>query len=121
MPSVPHIINGVLRTRNGTAIANATLVFTNQSTGDTITTTTNSSGQYAIDCNNFEDGYTNKDLVIGTLSLDYDEDDFDLYVSIDSGNTWSIVENESSITMRYNQGRTKIDTTKGGRTVTVRI
>lgn len=110
MALTPQILYGELLTNSGTAIANVTLIFTNIA-GDTQTFTTNSSGRYLIDCNNFTNGVTDSELVSVSAVLDYTESDFDIFVSINSGNTWSQVANETTQTMRYNQGRIKIDTT----------
>lgn len=111
MPSFPHHIYGVLRDKNGTALTDQSIILTNTRTGDTQTVTTNSKGRYLIDCASFTNGYENNDAVTATLNLGYDEDDFELYISINDGNTWSRVANDTNVTMRYNRGRVKIDTT----------
>jgi hypothetical protein len=44
--------------------ANITLTLINERTGESITTTTNSLGQYIFDCANFESGYTDLDFLL---------------------------------------------------------
>ena len=117
-PSTPHLIYGIIYSFSGTAGDTIPLLITNSRTGDTQTTTSNEFGQYVIDCGNFTNGYENND----TLSIEYNPafaiSDFELFVSINNGGTWSQTDNATSVATRYNRGRIKINTTHypGGRT-----
>ena len=123
MPVLPQILAGTLYTKSGAVIPSATLTFTNVKT-NTLTFTTDASGHYVIDCNNFEDGVSDRETITGELTLDYDETDFDLYVSIDGGGTWWIAENGITVNPIRLTGRTKIDISNkpGGRSdLTIKV
>ena len=55
--SMPYVIGVTLSQSGGSARANATVKLTNNRTGDTLTQTTNSSGQAIFDAANFDNGY----------------------------------------------------------------
>lgn len=55
----PYIIYG---TTSGFTAGNSVILF-NERTGDQLTTTLNSLGQYIFDCANFSSGWANEDLL----------------------------------------------------------
>jgi len=112
--NLPHLIYGTFKDLNGNVIANAPLTITNTSTNNSQEVITNSLGQYLIDCGNFEDGYADNDTISIVFSPAYSVSDFKLFLSINGGNTWNQVENKTSLNMRYNQGRIKIDSNYAG-------
>lgn len=64
MPSTPYPIYGILYDTDGsTPIASTTVKIRNESTNETTSVTTNSSGQFVLDCGNFASGWTNGDYV----------------------------------------------------------
>ena len=60
----PYPLDGIIYESNGTtAVVSLTVSVMNVSTGETQTITTNSSGQYLVECANFTSGYTNGDVI----------------------------------------------------------
>lgn len=56
----PWIIKGTL---SGTSYANCPVYAYNATTGETISTTSDSNGHYIINCADFPSGYTNGDVI----------------------------------------------------------
>jgi len=54
----PYLIQGKIYDSTDSPVKNATVTITNESTGDTQTTTTGSTGDYVFDCGNFTNGWT---------------------------------------------------------------
>ena len=112
-PQQPFIIGGKLYSPDGsTLLSNRTLLFTNLSTGDTVTIQSNQAGEYLFDCNQFENGYGNNERVKIELQStnDYSTSDFHYYVSIDGGKTWQYVVHNVQYTPTFNKTRFKIHT-----------
>ena len=61
--SSPYPISGTITDRNSTALASLTISVMNVATGETQSTTTNSSWFYLVECANFTSGYTNGDEI----------------------------------------------------------
>ena len=48
MPTLPHILNGIVTDISDNYVANATVLFTHTPSGETISTTSSSNGQYSL-------------------------------------------------------------------------
>lgn len=65
----PYLVYGTLYENDGsTPDASASLTIKNETTSETLTTTTNSIGQYIFDCANFTSNYADGDYVTVTLN-----------------------------------------------------
>ena len=68
-PRFPFLIAGTCFDTDGTTpLTSTTVTALNETTRESITTTTNGSGQYIFDCANFTSGFTNGDYVSTTIS-----------------------------------------------------
>jgi len=64
MPNTPYIINGTCKDEDESIISSVTVVASNITNSEKITTTTNASGQYILDLANLTNGYTTGDSII---------------------------------------------------------
>ncbi|MBW6469624.1 MAG: hypothetical protein K0A90_00200 [Methanosarcinaceae archaeon] len=77
MPASPYPISGVVyEIDTSTVKASATVIAYNQRTTETVTVTTNSSGEYSLDLANLSSGYNSGDVIFisayfGNESIDY--------------------------------------------------
>lgn len=104
----PYIIYGNITDRSGTAVVNALVTALNTATGDEITTIATPSGQYAFDCANFERGYYDGQ-VIKLSAFSANGAVYDLFFSVDGGNTWQQVENNKTTNLIPNAFRHKLN------------
>jgi hypothetical protein len=107
LPFAPYIIFGQATDSSGNNIANATITLKNLNSGETLTTTSNSSGQYVFDCANFESGWYDGD----EIQLYTTEGTFEIYATHNGGQSWYQIENEKSYTFDVNGLRTQINQT----------
>ena len=108
MPVPPYVIAGELVNKRGKPLKSHTITITNEDTGDTDSVTTNDNGQFVADLQNvnWEDqSYVRFDLDEDTI------ENIEIYVSIDNGNTWQYVINDTEYSPSYNRARTKVDLT----------
>ena len=63
MPSEPYLISGTITNSNGSAGSSLSVTLTNETTGKTLTETTDSNGHYIFDLNNLSTGYSDGDII----------------------------------------------------------
>ena len=109
-PLLPHILYGRFTDRNGTAVGGATITAKNLASNETITIITDVNGDFILDCANFPNGYVNGDTVelLGASSATIN---FEIYFSVDGGNTWIQVNNDEETALSSNIVRKKVDFT----------
>jgi len=119
---LPYVIYGYLYDLNSAIVANGIITAKNLSTGDIITSTTNSDGQFAIDCGNFQQGYEDGDTIklFGASSSTIS---YELYFSVDGENNWMRTEPNVETTVSHNTVRRKIDKTNhpGGQVLDIKL
>lgn len=68
-PQNSYILSGRVFASNGTTpSSDKTVIVTNERTGETLSTTSNVNGEWAIDCSNFPSGYSHNDYITYTSS-----------------------------------------------------
>ena len=117
-PQSPYVLYGVVYDGNNTALANTAITVYNDSSGDTLTATTNGSGQYVIDCANFTRGYLSGDKITVAVT---EVPVWEHWISIDGGLNWQQVEYNTNTLLVYNTVRFKHSATyyPGGRTFNI--
>lgn len=119
MPVLPYVIGVQFNQSSGSGRADVSIVLTNVRTEETLTETTNSSGQVIFDLGNLEDGYIIGDkLTIGKSVLDGDMEYFITANGDETNPTWVEVENETRTRLYPNTVRFKLNTARnpGGKT-----
>ena len=117
-PQLPYILNGIVYDSEGNSLNNVGITILNESSDAELTTTTNGSGQYAIDLANFSGGYLSGDKITVGIT---DTPVFEHWTSIDAGKNWLQVENNTETTIVYNTSRFKQNSSyyPGGRTINI--
>ena len=113
----PYTIYGTATDSNGNALVGININLKNESSGEIISTTSNSLGQYSLNAADFASGWLNGDK----LTLYTDTPTFEFYVSHNGGLSWYQVENEEDYAFDINSLKVKIDKTNysGGRELTI--
>ena len=116
--TLPYVVFGNATDANGSAITNTALIVTNETSGETITVFTDSSGDYIFDLANFASGYADGDSIRISTS---DDTDVEIYASHNAGVSWNQVQDGVKSVLEVNGLTVQIDETNypGGREVTV--
>lgn len=80
MANLPYIVYGTVTDSDDAVVSGVRVTLRNDTNGEKVNTTTNSSGRYAVDAGNLTSGYLETDYLTVACSygLEYDEESFEI-------------------------------------------